>query len=398
MPYCITIWGEIVMKLSVVMKQLVDYYSQNHQKILAWVENKFVCSSAELPLFSSIDIRNSGYKTAHVDLNLFPSGFNNLSADAKLLSTQLCSQYLKQYYSTVSKIVIYPEQFSRNQKYLESLTVLCKMLSDAGYEVSMIWNDDLFDSITLPGKIRTKDLGEGKNEIVILNNDLTDGVPEFLVQYNGNILPSPTLGWHSRRKSEHFLKFNQVVGLVAAQFNFDAWLISNYKDICTNIDFRERKNLECIARAVDRIIAKTRVKYNEYGINGDPYVFVKSNQGTFGLGITTARSGEEILQINKKRRHSMQKIKLGIENNQVLIQEGVPTISKTEDGHTAEEMVYSVFAHTTCIFNRINAEVDEYSSLNSRGATFDNCRELPASDIRYLINKLANIATVYEEY
>ena len=33
------------------------------------------------PFYGSVDLRNSGFKLAPVDMNLFPGGFNNLSED-----------------------------------------------------------------------------------------------------------------------------------------------------------------------------------------------------------------------------------------------------------------------------------------------------------------------------
>ena len=37
--------------------------------------------SHTLPFYSSVDLRNSGFKLAPVDTNLFPGGFNNLNPD-----------------------------------------------------------------------------------------------------------------------------------------------------------------------------------------------------------------------------------------------------------------------------------------------------------------------------
>ena len=34
------------------------------------------------PFYGSVDLRNSGFKLAPVDMNLFPGGFNNLGRDA----------------------------------------------------------------------------------------------------------------------------------------------------------------------------------------------------------------------------------------------------------------------------------------------------------------------------
>ena len=35
----------------------------------------------EAPFYSSVDLRNSGFKLAPVDTNLFPGGFNNLNPE-----------------------------------------------------------------------------------------------------------------------------------------------------------------------------------------------------------------------------------------------------------------------------------------------------------------------------
>jgi len=39
-----------------------------------WLEN-------QAPFYGSVDLRNSGFKLAPVDMNLFPGGFNNLNPD-----------------------------------------------------------------------------------------------------------------------------------------------------------------------------------------------------------------------------------------------------------------------------------------------------------------------------
>ncbi len=41
---------------------------------IQWLEN-------QAPFYGSVDLRNSGFKLAPVDMNLFPGGFNNLNPD-----------------------------------------------------------------------------------------------------------------------------------------------------------------------------------------------------------------------------------------------------------------------------------------------------------------------------
>jgi glutamate--cysteine ligase len=47
------------------------------------IEHWFRCQWLEYgsPFYASVDLRNSGFKLAPVDTNLFPGGFNNLNRD-----------------------------------------------------------------------------------------------------------------------------------------------------------------------------------------------------------------------------------------------------------------------------------------------------------------------------
>ena len=55
---------------------LIERVRGRQAEILDWLRRHEVAN--ELPLYSSVDIRNAGFKTAVVDTNLFPAGFNNL--------------------------------------------------------------------------------------------------------------------------------------------------------------------------------------------------------------------------------------------------------------------------------------------------------------------------------
>lgn len=117
---------------------------------------------------------------------------------------------------------------------------------------------------------------------------------------------------------------------------------------------------------------KIRKKYDEYNIKQEPYVFVKADSGTFGMGIMTARSGEEIYEINKKIRNKMSHIKEGVENTNLIIQEGVPSID-VSDNHPAEPVIYFMNGKSIGCFMRYNETKDNLSNLNSHGMKFGNC-------------------------
>ena len=42
-------------------------------------------------------------------------------------------------------------------------------------------------------------------------------------------------------------------------------------------------------------------KYDEYGIEGKPVLFVKNDSGTYGLGIIEIDSGEQLLNLSNRK-------------------------------------------------------------------------------------------------
>ncbi|WCR54154.1 MAG: hypothetical protein PG981_001176 [Wolbachia endosymbiont of Ctenocephalides orientis wCori] len=74
------------------MQNIIHIKSQ--KSVDNWFEEKF--SSLVLPFYSSIDFRNSGYKIAPVDANLFPAGFNNLNEESRKIAAALVKNYFEQ--------------------------------------------------------------------------------------------------------------------------------------------------------------------------------------------------------------------------------------------------------------------------------------------------------------
>ncbi|MCA9405869.1 MAG: glutamate--cysteine ligase, partial [Candidatus Omnitrophica bacterium] len=58
------------------MIYLIEKIKKNQAKIHQWLESYE--GAKELPLYSSVDIRDAGFKMSVVDTNIFPAGFNNL--------------------------------------------------------------------------------------------------------------------------------------------------------------------------------------------------------------------------------------------------------------------------------------------------------------------------------
>ncbi len=381
------------------VKILEDLLQQEDAKVNDW----FTALNGHLKpaVFASIDIRNAGFKMGHVDTNLFPAGFNNLSSYGEDKAIVNFEDYIQQHFSSVKKILVIPENFTRNRKYLENLYRLKEIIRQAGFEVligspyiNATERHHTPTHFTILALNRTDDAivtqNNGQPDLVLLNNDLTDDLPAILNGIKQPIIPSPEYGWHTRRKSHHFTAYAKLAEKFAADFGFDSWLISSNFTKCSNVNFRERQGLEEIATAVDAVIAKTKIKYQEHNINFSPYAFVKSDLGTYGMGVMSVQSGSELLELNKKARHSMQSVKYGIQNTELLIQEGIPTIELFE-GHTAETLAYVVGGEVVDLFSRVNAQKDNLSNLNSRGMQIIN---EPMSSMIYLKKTLARLATL----
>ncbi len=114
------------------------------------------------------------------------------------------------------------------------------------------------------------------------------------------------------------------------------------------------------------MIERARKKHTQYGMTDDPYVFVKADSGTYGMGIMTARSGSEMLELNKKDRNKMQVIKEGTLNSEVIIQEGIVSADRVE-GAPAEPLVYLADGIPVGGMYRVNDNRDAFSNLNASG-------------------------------
>ena len=68
---------------------------------------------------------------------------------------------------------------------------------------------------------------------------------------------------------------------------------------------------ERLAKSVDQTLSLIQKKQDEHKIETTPYVFVKNNSGTYGMGVIYVTSGEEILNMNRKLKNKMIDIFLG---------------------------------------------------------------------------------------
>lgn len=405
--------------LSPVLTQLRDVLNRRGDDVRGWFEAQHKKSPP--PFYSSVDLRHSGYKLAPVDTNLFPAGFNHLSPSARARGVEQVKRRLASCDKGVKHALVIPENHTRNQGYIDNLGALVSLLEEAGLNVevgSLIATGAPIEVTTSDGRvIAEQPLERVKNslrtdkgftpDLIIVNNDMTSGPPDILRGVTQPIAPRTGLGWHRRRKSIHFEAYEQLAKQFAADFAIDAWTISAEFQKCGLVDFGEKQGLECVALNVERVLRRMREKFAEHGVKAEPYVFVKSDSGTYGMGIMTVRGGEELYEINKKIRNKMNVIKEGVHNTEVIIQEGIPTIDRI-GGDPAEPMLYLMNGIAVGGAFRVNAERDAEGNLNASGMRFKGmCDEGEQGEANItgchfgaygIVSQLASLAAEREEY
>ncbi len=135
------------------------------------------------------------------------------------------------------------------------------------------------------------------------------------------------------------------------------------------INFQERTGSECLAANVDTLLYRIRTKYKEYGIDSTPFVIVKADAGTYGMGIMTVKDASEVKDLNRRQRNKMAVVKEGLQVTEVIIQEGVPTC-ETVDEAVAEPVVYMIDRHVVGGFYRLNTQRGIDENLNAPGMQF----------------------------
>jgi glutamate--cysteine ligase len=329
-----------------------------------------------------VDLRNSGFKLAPVDTNLFPGGFNNLSAAFMPLAVQAATSAIEKICPEAKNLLLLPENHTRNKWYLENVATLAAILRQTGLEVRLgsFSNDEKTELETASGKRLLLEplkrtgarLGvEGFDPCAILvNNDLSAGVPEILQGLDGQVLMPPLhAGWGTRRKSRHFAAYDEVAGEFARLLEIDPWLLNPYHAHCGEIDFQAREGEECLASNVSMLLEKIRLKYLEYGINDAPYVAVKADAGTYGMGVMMVRDAAEVRDLNRKQRNRMAVVKEGLAVTDVIIQEGVHTVERVEH-KAAEPVVYMIDRHVIGGFYRVHGARAADQNLNAPGMHF----------------------------
>lgn len=361
-----------------VEQKLLD----NKAEIESWFRCQFRDTPA--PFYASVDLRNAGFKLAPVDTNLYPAGFNNLHPDLRPLAINAIKNGIERFCPTADGVLIIPENHTRNTYYLENLCTLSTLISDAGYTVRIAsCNADIIEKtqVDLPSgrQITLEPITRQGDRVgvegffpcaVLINNDLASGVPAFLEGVEQTLLPPTDLGWHKRTKSAHFGHYRQVVQEFADLVDCDPWFIDPLFATCDGVNFQTGEGIDRLISTCEQLLTDIQAIYDAHGIDQQPYLIVKADAGTYGMGVMSIKDPQELAALNKKARKKMTSGKEGLSTERVIIQEGVYTFETVNDG-VAEPVVYMIDHAVIGGFYRIHTGKSASESLNAVGMHFE---------------------------
>ena len=357
---------------------------QRSADIEAWFRSQWHKTAP--PFYCSVDLRNAGFKLAPVDTNLFPGGFNNLNPEFESLCVQAIQSAVERACPDAKSLLLVPENHTRNKFYLENVATLFDLIQKAGFHVrigSLIPELREPTDLTLEISGRTLHLEPLQRTgnrvhvadfdpcVVLLNNDLSAGIPPLLDGVEQQVLPPQALGWHARLKSQHFGFYREVARDFGEIAGIDSWLVDPLFRNCGQINFLKREGEECLISNVELLLEDIKAKYKQYDIKEEPFVIIKADAGTYGMGVMTVKSVDDVREMNRKARTHMASAKEGRDVTGAIIQEGVYTFETWgPEHHTAEPVVYMIDRFVVGGFYRVNEKRGNQENLNSPGMSF----------------------------
>ncbi len=347
----------------------------------------------QLPFYSSFDIRDSGFKVAPVDANLFPAGFNNICQVDKENSVELVSSYLSQHYDLPNKrVLLITEEHTQNAFYWDNVHTLADLLAEAGNEVRVSFPNCIESSITVKsasgfeviveptikkdGKLF---IGEWTPDLIISNNDFSNLNECWAEGLQLPINPPREMGWYRRKKSSFFKAYNELAAEFAELLEIDPWTVQVHSESFPEFAVDDPESRKALSEQCVKVSENLKSEYEKRGIKEEPFLFVKNDSGTYGLGVIQVAHPEDIEKWTYKARKKMKASKGGGGISQVLIQEGISTQVKGLEGQVAEPAIYMIGCQLAGGFLRAHSQKSETESLNSPGAVY---QRLCVSDLR----------------
>ncbi|QHI98687.1 glutamate--cysteine ligase [Xylophilus rhododendri] len=334
------------------------------------------------PFYSSVDVRNAGFKLAPVDTNLFPGGWNRLSPQMQPLAVQAAMAAIEKICPEARNLLLIPENHG-DPDYLENVAQLSRIFHAAGLNVRVGSVDPEIKDVTMltlasgeqlrlepvvrnGGRLATRHFDPCT---ILLNNDLSQGAPGILEELHEQyLLPPLHAGWSVRRKSRHFQSYEEVSKRFGKMLGIDPWLVNPLFENAGEVDFASGRGMEALAQSVNTLLTRVRRKYKEYGINEKAFAVVKTDNGTGGIGVMTVHDARDLESLSERARQKMSSGKDGQTVHDIIVQEGVPTYEHVGKAN-AEPVVYMMDRYVVGGFYRVHGERGADENLSGPGAS-----------------------------
>lgn len=306
---------------------------------LEWMEHA--------PLFySAVDMRNSGFKIAAIDTDLFPQCWQYLPEQMLPLAVQAIHSVIEKTCPQARNLLIVPEHHRCGDAgYVRSLARLREILVLAGLDVR-------FGSIEA-AHTSTQQLEMGGGQrlevepvqwsrsrlglpgfdpcMIVLNNDLHEGIPGILEELPAQfLLPPVQSSWAVRRRWRHFELYEDLAKRLARMVGIDPWLIAPLFAAAPAHDVRDAASLAQLGERVEAVLQRVRRKYREYGITQAPFVTIwpegaRSEGEAVSVSGAADLCGERLAQL---AGGSLDKV---LSAKDFFIQEGLSTCEQLHD-------------------------------------------------------------------
>ncbi len=275
------------------------------------------------PFYGSVDLRNAGFKLAPIDTNLFPGGFNNLAEDTLPCAVQAAQVAVERACPEARRLLLIPERHTRNVHYLTSVARLARILSSSGLDVrigSVVGRDHRTDDdLACPAATNCWSSPSGGRagawawpiSIPAWCCSTTTCRPAFRAILQDldpaqTMLPPLQAGWACAASRHHFACYDKVADEFAALVQVDPWMINPLFARCGQIDFRDSGEQCLPGRARSTCCWRRSARNTRPTASAQkPFVIVKADAGTYGMGIMTVHDAADVMALNRKQRNKM---------------------------------------------------------------------------------------------
>lgn len=363
-----------------IKDHLHSVFLEKSEEIETWFSERI--KSKDYPFYCSFDIRESNHKMAPVDANMFPAGFNNICQADRDVMGELLDRCMNFKDLNFKNVGIFCENHTNNPYYWDNVNALKELFTSQGIEVYLFTPDldpqkNEIESasgnrlkITKPSIKEDVVYAEDKKiDFMLINNDMSSDYDSWISKVKNPMLPPLYMGWNNREKQSFFDHYNKVVNEFSDFLGIDSIHLTVETQTFDNFKIDDKESLQSLKETAEHINNKLVEQYKAKNFDGEPYLFVKNNHGTYGLGVMEVQKPEDILNWNYKSRKKMKASKGGNSIESVIVQEGIPTTLMVQDS-PAEAVIYLLGCGLAGGFLRTNQRKDSHDSLNAPGAVF----------------------------